>query len=472
LLKKFKSARKSLGKLDAEAAAELIAAAADIVLIIDKKGVICDVAFGSNDLYEDIPGEWLGRAWLDTVTLESRAGVVALLQAAASKSQRRWRQVNHPAARGADVPVLYSAIQVGTEGRVVAMGRDLRMIETLQQRLMNIEQSLEKESAHLRHAETRYRLLFQMTSEAVLIVDSSTNKVTEANPAASQLLGASAQRLVGRGFSEGFDEQGKRDIEALLAAVRTTGRGEDVRARLTVTGQECAVSASLFRQQDASRFLVRLHPVDREATAGELTPMQLRLLEVLGGSPDGLVVTSPDSKILTANRAFLDLAQLATVEQARGQPLERWLGRQGVDMRVLLGNLRQHGSVRLFATMLRGEYGSSCDVEVSAVSVVSGEEPCLGFTVRIVEKRVTSDLKKSRELLRSADELTKLIGRVPLKKLVGETTAVVERLCIEAALRLTGDNRATAAKILGLSRQSLYAKLRRYGLGGLGSDEE
>jgi DNA-binding NtrC family response regulator len=55
---------------------------------------------------------------------------------------------------------------------------------------------------------------------------------------------------------------------------------------------------------------------------------------------------------------------------------------------------------------------------------------------------------------------------------VGETTAVVERVCIEAALKLTGDNRATAAKMLGLSRQSLYAKLRRYGLGGLGSDEE
>ena len=472
MVKKFKAARKSLGNLDTEAAAELIAAAADIVLIIDKKGVICDVAFGSDELSEDIPGEWLGRAWPDTVTLESRPRVVALLQDAASKSQRRWRQVNHPAARGADVPVLYSAIQVGTEGRVVAMGRDLRIIETLQQRLMNVEQSLQKESAHLRRAETRYRLLFQIASDAVLIVASSTNKVTEANPAASQILGASVQELVGRGFPEGFDEQGKRDIEALLATVRTTGRGEEVRARLTVTGQEFAASAALFRQQDASHFLVRLRPVDREATAGQATPTQSRLLEVLEGSPDGLVVTSPDSKILTANRAFLDLAQLATVEQARGQPLDRWLGRQGVDMRVLIGNLRQHGSVRLFATTLRGEYGSSCDVEVSAVSVVNDAAPCLGFTVRNVEKRVTSDLKKSRELPRSADELTKLIGRVPLNKLVAETTDVIERLCIEAALKLTGDNRATAAKLLGLSRQSLYAKLRRYGLGGLGSDEE
>jgi DNA-binding NtrC family response regulator len=56
---------------------------------------------------------------------------------------------------------------------------------------------------------------------------------------------------------------------------------------------------------------------------------------------------------------------------------------------------------------------------------------------------------------------------VPLKDLVRESTDMIERLCIEAALEITGDNRASAAEILGLSRQSLYAKLRRYGLGEL-----
>jgi DNA-binding protein Fis len=37
---------------------------------------------------------------------------------------------------------------------------------------------------------------------------------------------------------------------------------------------------------------------------------------------------------------------------------------------------------------------------------------------------------------------------------------------------MTHDNRASAALLLGLSRQSLYVKLRRYGLGSLGNDEE
>jgi DNA-binding NtrC family response regulator len=67
---------------------------------------------------------------------------------------------------------------------------------------------------------------------------------------------------------------------------------------------------------------------------------------------------------------------------------------------------------------------------------------------------------------RSVEQLTELIGRVPLKDLVREATDVIERLCIEAALELTNDNRASAAEMLGLSRQSLYVKLRRYGLIG------
>ena len=44
-------------------------------------------------------------------------------------------------------------------------------------------------------------------------------------------------------------------------------------------------------------------------------------------------------------------------------------------------------------------------------------------------------------------------------------TDVIEALCIEAALKLTQDNRAAAAELLGLSRQSLYTKLRRFDIG-------
>ena len=59
-----------------------------------------------------------------------------------------------------------------------------------------------------------------------------------------------------------------------------------------------------------------------------------------------------------------------------------------------------------------------------------------------------------------------------LGRKVFETVARAQRLAIEAALQLTGDNRASAAEILGLSRQSLYSKLHRHGLGNLVADQD
>jgi transcriptional regulator PpsR len=483
-VKHFKAVKESLGDLDAEAAATLVAAAADIALVLDAGGVVRDVAFGSEELAAELSGKWLGRPWAETVTVESRAKVEALLGEAASMAATGWRHVNHPSPRGPDIPVLYCALQVGPGGdggRVVAIGRDLRATAALQQRLVDVQQSMERDYARLRHVETRYRLLFQATSEAVLIVDASTRKVAEANPAAARLLGEPARRLAGRAFPEGFDAESTRAVQALLAGVRTAGWADNVRARSADGERELLVSASLFRQENASLFLVRLLPLASDAAAGAVAVLpktKSNLLKVVESAPDGFVVTGPDGRILTANTAFLDLAQLATEEQARGESLGRWLGRPGVDLNVLTASLRQHGSVRLFASTLRGEYGATADVEVSAVAVPDGDQPCFGFAIRNVGRRLPAEPRAAggaagaagRDLPRSVEQLTELVGRVPLKDLVRETTDVIERLCIEAALELTGDNRASAAELLGLSRQSLYVKLRRYGLGDLGAD--
>jgi DNA-binding NtrC family response regulator len=89
-----------------------------------------------------------------------------------------------------------------------------------------------------------------------------------------------------------------------------------------------------------------------------------------------------------------------------------------------------------------------------------------------VGRRVTAEPSNGGEVPRSVEQLTELVGRVPLRELVRDATDLVEKLCIEAALQLTQDNRASAAEVLGLSRQSLYVKLRRYGLSDAASDTE
>jgi transcriptional regulator PpsR len=164
------------------------------------------------------------------------------------------------------------------------------------------------------------------------------------------------------------------------------------------------------------------------------------------------------------------LAQRATEEQVRDEPIDRWLGRSSVEIETFLGNTAQHGAARQFATIVRGEFGSIEEVEASAVFVADPEHPCFGLTIRANGRKAAAKVLGEHELPRSVQQMTGLVGQVPLKNLVRETTDLIERLCIEAALELVGDNRASAAEMLGLSRQSLYVKLRRYGLGDLGGD--
>ena len=63
-------------------------------------------------------------------------------------------------------------------------------------------------------------------------------------------------------------------------------------------------------------------------------------------------------------------------------------------------------------------------------------------------------------------EIVELVGSAPLKEIVAQTADVVEKMCIETAVELTRNNRVAAAEMLGLSRQSLYVKLRKYGIMG------
>jgi DNA-binding NtrC family response regulator len=87
------------------------------------------------------------------------------------------------------------------------------------------------------------------------------------------------------------------------------------------------------------------------------------------------------------------------------------------------------------------------------------------MTLRRVTRRPDTIIDGRRALPRSVEQLTELVGRVPLKELVREATDMIERLSIQAALELTDDSRSSAAELLGLSRQGFYSKLRRHGVG-------
>lgn len=442
----------------------LVAAASDLTLVINDQGLIEQLRLGNDQMPLSGSEQWIGKHWNSVVTSESGVKVDELISEALQGNPVRWRHINYPSAQGADVPVLSSALKL-KDGRLIAFGRDLRNMASLQQRLVEAHQAMERDYLRMRHMETRYRLLFELAAEAVLIVDTANQRILEANPAASKILGVPVKRIIGKSFSECLPETYRSVIDDLLMGVRGSGEANTRHITVDQGKADVTVSASLFRQESGTLFLVRLTPTAIQDSARGFSPNRSIMLNVLEHSPDAFVVTDSNGKVLTCNHAFVEMIQLNKTEQVVGRNLSDWLGRSDVDLSVLIANIQQRGAVRLFATVMHGSNGAELEVEISGVSVNNAAVPSLGFSIRDVGQRLGGERPALHQLPRSADQLVELVGRLPLHEIVSETADLIEKLCIEAALRLTRDNRASAAEMLGLSRQSLYVKLRRYNIG-------
>ena len=458
-----------LGQLNPDEVAHIVQASADISLTLNRDGVIQSIAFGNPDLRSPNLEGWVGKNWLDVVTSESRPKIQALLQDANETSLSRFRQINVPSPGSADLPLLCATLKIGSTGQIIALARDLREISLLQQRLVDAQQAIERDYTRLRQLETRYRVLFEMASEAVIVLDANTFKIIEANPRAGDLLGDSVKKLNGRLLMDYLTKGDRIQVQSLLSKVAYTSTVADLNTSIQ-SGQEVYLSAAPFRNENQSLILVTLKRagefIDRQDSSA-----QSLVIQALENAPDGFIVTNSAGKILTANQAFLRLIMSDKLEQILNESLDRWLERSSVDLRVMLSNLQEKGAIKLFATSIRDSFGTLHPVEISAVSVPY-PHACLGFTIREVGSRIRSKIQPEESITRSSEELTQLVGRLPLKEIINETTDLIEQLCIKAALDLTRGNRVSASEMLGLSRQSLYIKLRKYNLSDQSKDSD
>ena len=103
-------------------------------------------------------------------------------------------------------------------------------------------------------------------------------------------------------------------------------------------------------------------------------------------------------------------------------------------------------------------------IKISATHLRNQKFARFGYIVRDDSGNQTQNQGNDTVSEKALQNVMKLVGSAPLKELVADTSDVVERLCIETALELTRNNRVAASEMLGVSRQSLYVKLRKYDL--------
>ena len=246
----------------------------------------------------------------------------------------------------------------------------------------------------------------------------------------------------------------------MVASASTQGAAAQADLALN-NGKRVSLSGSAFIENDKKRIIIR---ITEDGTSGATKASNAALDRMVDHLPDGLVIADADQRIVLINDTFAQSAQLSSTQDAKGEPLSAYLGRSSTDINVLYSTLRKNGLVRNFATISRDRFGSEEKVEVSAVAAPTKSGVVYAFSVRGVSRRLTQAPRLDEKLPSAATDFTELVGRVPLKDIVNESTMLIERLCIEAALKISDNNRASAAEMLGLSRQGLYSKLKRVGL--------
>lgn len=452
-----------LNTLDVNLAAELLALSVEITLIVNESGVIEKVVDGSKPVNENT-ASLVGKKWLDTVAIDSQPKVNALLKTREDHDEQKWRQVNQEIDGYASLPIQFSTIFFPKQNKLVAIGKDLSGISMLQQKLVESQQEIERDYANLHAIQNRYLQLFNSIDQAYLIVDSQTLKIIEVNKSAGFLVG-DLKKIQGKLFVNLFPAKDHEAIQSYLLESKAGILQSSFQTTLENLKENVEISSSLLREGNQNICLVSIKSKSQTANLGTANEQAALLSQAMEDFQDGFIVCSSNGVILTTNNTFVSMSQSTQKESILGKSLEIWLGRASVDLKIILGTVREHGSIKDYASTITADDGASpVDVRISAVSFNSGKLSLVAIGIHQISKGLNQPSDKPDNLGKNAKELTQLVGKVPLKQIVTETTDIIEKLCILAALDLTMSNRASAAELLGLSRQGLYIKMRRFGI--------
>ena len=426
----------------------------DITLTIDNDGII-QSALCAEALSGERVDHWRGRNWGDTVSPDVEREVARIVAQAQGGGGSSCFQFNQRFPSGREFPIEYTTVSLGENAGFIAVGKSLQTVADLLKRLQSTQAEREQDYWKLREIETRYRALLDASSEAVVLVRSSNLRVVEANAAATKALGL----VPGAEFQPAMPPRDKRALGATLDAARSQGRAPAVALHLTPDGAPWSFKASLINTAAGSFYLLQLAPLQRGPDA-EAPAARFSVEAMVQRLPDAFVVADGEGKVLWTNDTFLDLAQLGVETAAIGQNLRRWLCKPGADVGLVLSMVQRHGGVRALRTQIEGDLGSSVEVEVSAVGDKSDRPGHVGILLRDVTPRAAAPL----EAVRPEGGADLLAQGETLEEAVRAAVDAIERRAVGEALAKANNSRTLAAKALGLSRQSLHAKLNKFRL--------
>lgn len=435
---------------DGRAAAAVLRCAADIAVVVGPDGAVRE-----SRIVPELQGAVLaapGIACAEIVRPADREALASALAAASAGRIPQPLEVHYP-GQAAGAVIRYAALPADRAGDVLLIGRLLQLTDALALRVSEARLAADGDGIDRHATEARYQTLFEGAAEAILIVALESRIVDEANPRALALLGLAAGEVVGRPVEALVAEADRARVAGLIAAMAEQAETAPARLTLASSGRRVSLRGRAFRAFDRGQAMLRL---DEVVGVDGVAPAQALVADLLRRAGQSVALTDAAGRLVWASDTFPTAA-----DRGPGNPvgLAELFEGGGMSLRSMLSAAREHGRITCPAVQVR----SGADDVRGDLTVIAlpGDAPA-GFGV-LFQADGAPETPVDR-LAAEGREIAAALDRAPLKDLVRDVADAIELSCIEAALRLTEGNKAAAAEALGLSRQSLYLKLHRFGL--------
>lgn len=451
---------------EASSVDRLIEQAFDIAVFIDDSAVVTAISVSPDAPSLGRLDHWIGRDFESFLTDESREKFAQRLARMRSDpdSVPRPIELNHKDNASWEFPVRYTMHRESGSSGLLLLGRDMQPLAEIQQRLVREQVAREREVERYRGIETCYRVVLEASETALVLLEAESGRIRDINSAAAQILGSKRDVLAGNQFAQAFEGQRRGNLVDQLRTVAASEDASGIEMVVRRNGRLVRISPDFFRASGEILVLCRVVAMEEDEASRPVSAQSLSAL--FEASSDAIVITDGNGVIRDANEGFLILADAAQLRDVQGRSMADFLSRGSVDLKLILENVRKAGRMRSYGAHLQSIVGTRAAVDISVASLRGrGADLGFGLIIRDVTPRDAPLVQErgaavSDEAMRNVMDL---VGTESLKDLVSATSDVVEKMCIETAVRLTNNNRVAAAEMLGLSRQSLYVKLRKYG---------
>lgn len=340
----------------------------DLILTLDGDGTIQDVNVTGDlaaDEAESTPehslNNWIGQPWASTCESASSAKVERMVSGARESGVCGFSQINQKLPNGS--LVLFEFVTVNKSdrlNRMVAIGKNLNTVVSMQRKLISTQQSMESEFWKLRELETRYRTLVSSTADAVIILREPDFQVIDANDQASRLIGLKpgdqTTDLVA-------PERDKLKLERTLAASKSSGRAPLTILKIGTSQEEWMVRASSYTGNSGIQHMLQFSRHNsRDSRANVSSISGISFSDIIANLPDGMVVINQQNVVTHTNTAFARLINCKSTDDVLGKPFDQWLNTSSGSLRELRSQLGANEMVSDFPTLLQT---SSLQTEVN-----------------------------------------------------------------------------------------------------------